>query len=682
MSRLGSSLIVATTCLFAATAHAGPCGNLSDSQASDLFPLPVGDAWGYVGKDGEWGLAPEWRQVRPFSEGLAAVETEDGWGVIDSSGDYVVALGARDADAVVIEGKAHHLSPYKPFSEGCSAVTPEDGQAHYITRDGTRWDPSGFTDHEVLDLGSFSEGLARVLVADQDGSTVGWIDTEGEWAIEPSFHAGGDFSEGRAPAARSDTNWGYIDTDGELVFPRKFILAEADVYAEGLHPVTLNGERGYMDEEDWAIREITFPDGSSRTIRAGSPFHEGRAGVKPGPVWINTQGRAVVIPKTVTGHTICNENRMPRYHGGLLPLVVGDGTNICGNPPDIAYEGPGDSRSGPEQMLWALPWARDKLVWLDRDGREAIDATDCRRPAGMEPLPVESSAGVLAAGAYRMELSGTAQGSYGPARADAPCNESQYTLDDSQGTNQGGPWRLSFRGEADWQDHPVNTSLSLNLPEGLATGTHEVGKFDDNAAVNGLLWLFLRDRRAPDLERPDTYSTQGGTLTLEKFDRESATGRMELELASRDAPERTITVSVGFREIPYAFAPEIEMTELTGALATMQEEMPDDPLVNFFQPIEVKEADERLSVVFGPRGPNLELVFPAGHSGSFKAGPDEAVSASLSEVPVSAEGSLSRADGDLAGEISVEIQAHPRFDGNSSMTLRFAHVPFEASSDG
>ena len=137
--RLRSSLIAATTCLFAATAHAGPCGSFSDSQASDLFPLPEGDTWGYVGKDGEWGLVPEWRQVRPFSEGRAAVETEDGWGVIDASGDYVVAPGARDADAVVIEGKAHHLSPYKPFSESCSAVTPENGQARYITRDGTRW---------------------------------------------------------------------------------------------------------------------------------------------------------------------------------------------------------------------------------------------------------------------------------------------------------------------------------------------------------------------------------------------------------------------------------------------------------------------------------------------------------------------------------------------------------------
>jgi hypothetical protein len=329
-------------------------------------------------------------------------------------------------------------------------------------------------------------------------------------------------------------------------------------------------------------------------------------------------------------------------------------------------------------MLWALPWSRDKLVWLDRDGREAIDATDCRRPAGMDALPVETSAGMLSAGAYRMELTGTAEGSYGPTRADAPCNGSEYTLDDNEGTNDGGPWRQRFDGEASWQGHPVNLSLSLDLPEGLDPGTHEVGDFyGDDSSVTAIMWVSRRAPASLDEERPGSYTSQSGTLILEKFDRESATGRMELDLVSRDEPEGTISVSAGFREIPYRFAPEIKMTELTGALAAMQEEMPDDPLVNFFQPIEVTEADGQLSVTFGPRGPNLELVFPAGHSGAFTAGPDQPVSASLSDVPVSAEGTLSRADGDLAGDIAVEIQGHPRFGGNSSMTLRFAHVPIE-----
>ncbi len=667
--------------LLAAPVLAGPCGQPSPpSDASPLYPLPKGDRWGYVGADGEWRLAPEWRQARPFSEGRAAVETRDGWGVIDSSGAYIAPPGARDADAVIIDDTRYHLSPYKPIAEGCSAVSPQQGSAHFISRDGTRWDPPGFNDHEILDIGSFSEQRAWVRVARQGGSAVGWIDPDGEWAIEPSFHDGGDFSDGRAPAAMSDTNWGYIDTSGELVFPHKFVLREAGPYADGLAPVRLGDESGYMDAEDWAIREISFPDGGTREIDNGTSFHEGRAAVQPGPLWIDREGRVAVNPQAGSRHTLCNETRLPHYHDGLLPLVVGDGTNICGNPPEISHEGPGDPRSGAEQMLWALPWSRDKLVWLDRDGGEAIDSTACRRPAGMAPLPVEAYAGVLAAGAYRMEFSGTAEGTYGPARADAPCNGSEYTLGDSEGTNDDGPWRFSFRGEARWQGHPVDTSLSLNLPQGLSAGTHQVGAFNDDTAVNGLLWLSLRERRDPNSARPDTYSSQGGSLVLEKFDQQSATGRVDLELAPRNAPERVITASVRFREIPYTFAPEIEVTELTGALAALQEEMPDDPLVNFFTPIEVNEAEGQLSVTFGPRGPNLELVFPAGHSGPFTAGPDDLISASLSEVSVVAEGTVTRTDGDLAGDIAVEIRDHPRFDGKASMALRFAHVPLSDSS--
>ncbi|MDR9440209.1 MAG: WG repeat-containing protein [Halomonas sp.] len=643
--------------------------------------------WGYVGADGEWQLAPEWRQVRPFSEGRAAVESQEGWGVIDTSGDYVVTPGSRDADAVIINQTRYHLSPYKPFSQGCSAVTPEEGSPHFITRDGTRWDPPAFTEHDILDIGAFSDGLAWVRVDRNDGNEVGWIDTEGTWAIEPEFHDGGDFAAGRAPAALSDTNWGYIDTNGDLVLVHKFVLSWAAAYSEGLAPVKLGDEIGYMDAEDWAIREIRFAEGSRKAIAAAGPFADGLAPVReaqaynPAPVWIDQDGEVIVDPESDSRLTICNESRLSRYHDGLLPLVVGDGINICGNTPEISHEGLGDPRSGPEQMLWALPWARDKLVWLDRDGHKVIDSTACRRPAGMEPLSVEAYAGVLAAGAYRMEVSGAAEGQFGPVRADAPCNRSTYTLADNEGTNDGGPWRFSFRGEARWQDHPVNTSLSLNLPEGLSAGTHEVGAFGDDTAVNGLLWLSLKQSRASDSKRPPTYRSRGGTLTLSKFDQTSATGRLEVKLAPSDAPERMISLSARFREIPYTFAPEIEITQLTGALAEMQEEMPDDPLVNFFTPIEVTEEDGRLSMVFGTRGPNLELVFPAGHSGPFTAGPDEPVSASLSEMPVSAEGTLSRIDDVLAGDIDVQILDHPRFDGGAGMSLRFAHVPLATSSD-
>ena len=182
-------------------ATAGPCGQDVAADPAGLYPLPEGERWGYVNAEGRWQLAPRWRQVRPFHEGRAAVETEAGWGVIDTTGAWVVEPGARDADRVMVGETAYPLSPYKPFSQGCSAVTPADGDAHFISRDGTRWDPPALDGETVAELRSFGEGLAAATVM-TDGEYpkphTGWIDTDGQWAIEPrrDLADGGTFSQG------------------------------------------------------------------------------------------------------------------------------------------------------------------------------------------------------------------------------------------------------------------------------------------------------------------------------------------------------------------------------------------------------------------------------------------------------------------------------------------------------
>ena len=127
----------------AGAATAQPCGTAPASGAAPLYPLPEGEQWGFVGADGEWRLAPQWRQVRPFSEGVAAVETADGWGLIDDEGNHVIAPGARDADRVVIDGETFALSPYKPMAQGCSAATPDGWQPALRHRDGREMDAPG-----------------------------------------------------------------------------------------------------------------------------------------------------------------------------------------------------------------------------------------------------------------------------------------------------------------------------------------------------------------------------------------------------------------------------------------------------------------------------------------------------------------------------------------------------------
>lgn len=667
------AVIAATT--FGAAAQ--PCGSSLEADGAPLYPLPQDGKWGFVGQDGEWRLAPEWRQVRPFSEGAAAVETGAGWGLIDRSGSYIVEPGARDADRVVIAGEALALSPFKPMSQGCSAATPEGAAAHYVTASGETWMPPGLSDAEVLDLGSFSEGLAWARVTRGKNSAVGWIDTSGEWAIAPEFHAGGDFSEGRAPAAINEGFWGYIDTSGELVLPRKFLLQEAGRYADSLAPVRLRGDAGFMGAEDWVIKEMTLPDGGTRAIKSAATFSNGRAAVQPGPVWIDPEGALAVNPQAGARLSICNEARLPSYYGGLLPLVVGDGTNICGNPPEINYEGPGDPRSGPRTVLWHLPWERDKLVWLDTDGATVIDSTACRRAPGEAALPANTNSGDLASGAYRMSLSGIVEGDAPPRRADAPCNRSDFEMNGNDATNAGGPWSLSLAGAATWQGKTVDLTLSLGLPAGIGAGQHEIGPTSADDRPSAYLWMSVRDA-GPNAPRPATYTSEGGgSLTLTRRDQTAISGSTEISFVSRDDSADTITLSATFNEIPYETGPEVTLVETTGAVTELDESMPDDPLINFFTPAKAVETGDGLVLSLGKFGPKLELRFPAGASGAFTAGPGAPVAITFAGVPVSGEGRLERDSGRLSGEVTAELGSHDQVDGAGSLSLRFAEIPLE-----
>lgn len=662
-------------------ALAQPCGTPAETGGTPLYALPHETEWGFVDCDGEWRLAPAWRQARPFSEGVAAVETAAGWGLIDRSGSYLVAPGAKDADSIVISGERFALSPFKPMSQGCSAATPADGNPHYITADGDTWTPPAFEGRKVRDIGSFSDGLAWVRLAND---RVGWIDTDGQMAIAPDFIDGGDFVDGHAPAAVNTENRGYIDRSGELAFPRKFILQEAARFTEGRAPVRIGDDAGYMDDTDWVIREISMPDGETRALGAVTPFSDGRAAVRPagmssGPVWIDTEGGVAVDPEAGARLTICSDTRLPAYQNGLLPLVVGAGTNICGNTPDISYEGPGDPRSGPERMLWHLPWERDKLIWLDRDGATQIDSTACRRAPGVAALPTETDDGGLASGAYRMALAGMVQGNVGPHRADASCNRSEFKMDGNQATNARGPWSLSLTGTAKWQGETVDLSLSLGLPQGIGPGTHQIGPTGKDELPSAYLWMSVQGA-GPNAPRPATYTSQGGgSLTLARRDHDAITGKAEITFVSRDDPSNQVTLTADFDEIPYSAGPEVTLVETTGAVTALDESMPDDPLINFFTPAKAVEGEDRLVLSLGKFGPKLELDFPAGHSGTFTAGADAPVSITFAGMPVSAEGRLERSqDGHLGGALTAKLGAHDQVDGAGSVTLRFADIPVES----
>ncbi|HEY6350549.1 MAG TPA: WG repeat-containing protein [Candidatus Angelobacter sp.] len=199
------------------------------------------DAWGFIDRSGTTVLRPRWKEVRDFSDGLAAVTDGSKWGYIDKSDRLVIPLSFAEA---------------RDFSEGMAAVVinevrrdiPDRKDQCFINRQWGFVDKSG---HMIIspssdwdDVSPFSDGLAAVRKDDKWG----FIDRSGHMVVAATWDAvnGTDwgyekrcgkqwkwvlnpekpFSEGLA-AVRKDDRWGFIDKKlGKLLFQFRSAMAD------------------------------------------------------------------------------------------------------------------------------------------------------------------------------------------------------------------------------------------------------------------------------------------------------------------------------------------------------------------------------------------------------------------------------------------------------------------------
>jgi hypothetical protein len=163
---------------------------------TELKPAKNNQRWGFVDRTGRFVVAPKYFAAWPFKEGLALVVTSGPWHPLgNESGDF------RLARITYIDGSGREIrAPISvrrasSFSDGRAVVVPD----------------------KVMRIkGGCAKG--------------GYLNTRGEWAIEPQFDDLSDFSEGLA-AVNIGANcgmggkWGYIDKDGRVAIPFDFLSA-------------------------------------------------------------------------------------------------------------------------------------------------------------------------------------------------------------------------------------------------------------------------------------------------------------------------------------------------------------------------------------------------------------------------------------------------------------------------
>lgn len=167
---------------------------LPTPESKTLFPIWGGEnvhfnggiknlKWGFIDVHGNVVIQPEFESIGEFSEGLAPAKLKGKWGYINQKGEIKIPFFLN----------APYNFPQRgllQFSEGLAAVREGRSGCGYINKNG------GYAIRpikNVSECGRFKEGLAMIKICSdcskgecKDCKT-GYIDTQGNWAIPPTF---------------------------------------------------------------------------------------------------------------------------------------------------------------------------------------------------------------------------------------------------------------------------------------------------------------------------------------------------------------------------------------------------------------------------------------------------------------------------------------------------------------
>lgn len=180
---------------------------------------------GFVDKQLQWAIKPQFSDARAFSEGKAAVQIGSNWGFIDRTGQTVVPA---------------RYEWVWPFSDGLALVRVKiqsQTLLGFVDASGRERIPPRFTYAT-----SFKEDRALVRspddpleIIDKTVNLIGIVDAD----------TANEFSEGLA-AVRIGGLWGFVDRSGVLKITPRF--TRADNFWHGLARVAWPGGHGYIDK--------------------------------------------------------------------------------------------------------------------------------------------------------------------------------------------------------------------------------------------------------------------------------------------------------------------------------------------------------------------------------------------------------------------------------------------------
>ena len=170
--------------------------------------------FGYINKKGAWLIPPKFAYAGEFGEGYAYVENYDGTvgGLLNVDGEFT-KLCIQDGtarDMVVSDGALLCQTYGDRNSETVSTFITTDNKLLPVNNNPVTISAPNYPFQNAK---SFNEGLACV----QRGNLWGYLNKDGEVAIERQYKNAYSFSGGCAVVVKNDDSFGLINKNGEEV---------------------------------------------------------------------------------------------------------------------------------------------------------------------------------------------------------------------------------------------------------------------------------------------------------------------------------------------------------------------------------------------------------------------------------------------------------------------------------
>jgi hypothetical protein len=231
----------------------------------DMAIIRIKENYGFVNKNGQESIKPQYQNILPFKENLAGVKKEGKWGFVDKANQLIIPI-----DKVKVQSFSEGLAATQIFKEekdfkflqweflnalGQVVIEPKFDEVFSfnnnlaIVKRQNKWGLINIEGSEIMPLKydnvyDFKNNMAMVFKLNSSGQKkYGFINHNGQEMIPLKYEYANDFNEGFA-VVRNNHKYGFVDVNGKEVTPIHY--NEAKSFKNGFAEIKLDEKEGFL----------------------------------------------------------------------------------------------------------------------------------------------------------------------------------------------------------------------------------------------------------------------------------------------------------------------------------------------------------------------------------------------------------------------------------------------------